>query len=96
MVFGIVQAAENGYNPIDFNVPLFNVNAKQLGSDPAAGIRIIAGPGIAPRTLKPGEVAQVGDVTVFVVGSAGIAKGAVPPPIDGKPYALNVMVWKVP
>ena len=95
--FGIVQTAESSTNPVDLNVPLFNVNAKQRGSDPAEGVRIIAGPGLAPQDLKLGEIRTIGGVTVFVVGSAGIAKGAPAVPIEGrKPYALNVMVWKVP
>jgi len=94
--FGIVQAAESSDNPVDLKVPLFNVNAKQRGSDPAEGVRVIVAPGVAPEDLKPGEIKTIAGVTVFVVGSAGISKGAPAVPIEGKPYALNVLVWKVP
>jgi hypothetical protein len=39
---------------------------------------------------------DVGSYTIFIVGSAGVEKGADPAQVDETPYALNVLVWKVP
>jgi hypothetical protein len=93
---GIAHVMESSDNLMDIVVPLFAVNARQLGSEPNPPVRITVGGGGAPRDLQPGESAGVGDVTVFVIGSAGLAPGADAGQIEGKPYALNVMVWKVP
>lgn len=93
---GIVHVMESGDNPIEIDVPLFNLHAKQLGSDPGSPVQFSGGPGVLPRDLRPGDVMQVGDATVFVIGSAGVSPGDDPGSIEGRPYALNVMVWKVP
>lgn len=92
---GIVNVVQAGVNPVEMIVPLFNITARQLGTEPTSPIRV-SGPNFAPRDMSPGEIAAVGDVTVFIVGSAGVGKGTDVGLIDGTPYALNVMVWKVP
>jgi hypothetical protein len=92
---GIVQVAQAGDSAIDTNVPLFNLNAKQLVSEPGAPVQVTGADAI-PHKLRLGEIAKVGDAIVFIIGSAGVGQGPDVALIDGKPYALNVLVWKVP
>ena len=93
---GIVHVMESSDDPLDIDIPLFNLHAKQLGSAPGSLIQMTGGPGVTPRELKPGAVMPVGDAIVFIVGSAGVTPGTDPGLIEGRPYALNVMVWKLP
>ena len=90
---GIVNVVQAGLNPVTVNVPLFNITAKQ-GTQPTSLIGV-SGPNFSAQDMSPGAIATVGKVTVFIVGSAG-GQGPGVALIEGKPYALNVMVWKVP
>ena len=92
---GIVEVVRAGPKPISVEIPLFNFSAQQLGTEPTSRIQI-SGPNLAARELSPGEMVDVGSYTVFIVGSAGVEKGANVAQIDETPYALNVMVWKAP
>ena len=92
---GIVNVVRAGIKPVEAIVPLFNVTAQQTGTEPTSPVRISA-PGLAPRDLITGQIGDFGGFSVFIVGSAGVGKGADVAQIDGTPYALNVMVWKVP
>ena len=92
---GIVEVVRAGPKPVDAYIPLFNFTASQLGTEPTSPIRI-SGPNLAPQNISPGEMVNLGSFIVLVVGSAGVGKGADVAQIDGTPYALNVMVWKVP
>lgn len=93
---GIVQVAESRSDkPVTIDVPLFNITLQQSGTTPGSPV-LISGLGLTPDKLQSGETRQFGDITVFIVGSAGVGKGADVAQIEGNPYALNVMVWKVP
>ena len=92
---GIVEVVRAGAKPVQADIPLFDFTASQLATEPTSPIRI-SGPNLAPQNVSPGEMVDLKNFTVFIVGSAGVGKGADVAQIDGTPYALNVMVWKVP
>lgn len=92
---GIVEVVRAGAMPVQADIPLFDFTASQVGTEPTSPIRI-SGPNLAPQNITPGEMVNLGNFTVFIAGSAGVGQGADVAQIDGTPYALNVMVWKVP
>ncbi|HVG55980.1 MAG TPA: hypothetical protein VM846_16185 [Vicinamibacterales bacterium] len=92
---GIVEVVRAGPKPVEAKIPLFNFSAMQIGTEPTSPVRV-SGPNLVQREIKPGEMLDVGSYTIFIVGSAGVEKGADPAQVDETPYALNVLVWKVP
>jgi hypothetical protein len=88
---GIVSLIQGEHKPVTASVPLFRLTAKQVGQPPSMGVDV--GVNAYHRTMTAGETAQVGDLTVTVLGSSGHT-GAAAARIEGSPYSINLIAWR--
>ena len=94
---GIAHVMQGGKGPVqNVAIPLFNLNVGQR-DEPGLPVQI-SGPNVPkPIDIPMGRVDSVGGgVTVRVLGSTGVQKGTNVGLIEGSPFTLNVMVWRVP
>jgi hypothetical protein len=95
---GIAHVMQGGKSPVQsVAVPLFGFNVAQR-DEPGFPVQI-SGPNVKlPIDVPVGQVGVVAGsgVMVRVVGSTGIQKGTNVALIEGVPFTLNVMVWRVP
>jgi hypothetical protein len=92
---GIAHVIRGGSGPIQAVIPLFGITATQLGAQPGSPVQII-GPALKPIELTMGQTVPAGDVTVRLLGTTGVGPGTDVGLIEGAPFTINVMVWKVP
>jgi len=97
---GVARITETGPMPIAVSVPLFMMEAKQ--SVPPSGrgggglaqavvdIRV----GGTQQTLTSGQTAQVGGVTVTVLGSRSPTGTRVDRLLEGGAYSLELIAWR--
>lgn len=94
---GIAHVMNGGNGPVqNVSIPLFNLNVEQRDE---AGLPVrISGPNVPkPIDLAVNQIDSVGGgIMVRVLGSAGVQKGTNVGLIEGAPFTLNVMIWRVP
>ena len=93
---GIVHMMQGSTSPIkQIDIPLFNLTAQQV-NQPGFPV-LILGPNLKGEPLGMGQQMDAGGgAVVRVIGSTGSDKAVSPGLIEGAPFTLNVMVWRVP
>lgn len=93
---GIVHVMQGSTSSISqINIPLFNLTAQQV-NQPGFPV-LILGPNLKGEPLRMGEQMDAGGgAVVRVIGSTGPDKATNPGLIEGAPFTMNVMVWRVP
>jgi hypothetical protein len=92
---GIGHIIRGGTSPVQAVIPLFGITATQLAAQPGLPVQVM-GPALKPIDLTMGQTVPAGDVTVRLLGSTGVGPGTDVGLIEGSPFTINVMVWKVP
>jgi hypothetical protein len=87
---GIVQVVQGGIGPVALAVPLFALRAEQVGKPSTVSVAVRVGD--VSRIMEPGETAQVGGLTVRLVGSTAVT-GDRAARIEGSPYTINLIAW---
>jgi len=88
---GILSLIHGGDKPVTASVPLFRLSAKQVGQPPS--MRVDVGVGSSHRTMTAGETAQVGGLTVTLLGSSA-HPGENAGRIEGSAYSINLIGWR--
>jgi hypothetical protein len=92
---GIGHVIRGGTGAVQAVIPLFGITATQLAAQPGFPVQVI-GPALKPIDLTMGQTVPAGDVTVRLLGSTGVAPGTDVGLIEGSPFTINLLVWKVP
>ena len=92
---GIGHIIRGGTSPVQAVIPLFGITATQLAAQPGLPVQVM-GPALKPIDLTMAQTVPAGDVTVRLLGSTGVGPGTDVGLIEGSPFTINVMVWKVP
>jgi hypothetical protein len=95
---GIAHVMQGGKGPVQgVAVPLFGFDVGQR-DEPGFPVQV-SGPNVKlPIDLGVGQVGAVVGIGVMVrvVGSTGVQKGTNVGLVEGAPFTLNVMVWRIP
>jgi hypothetical protein len=93
---GIAHVIRGGSGPIQVVVPLFGVTATQLAAQPGFPVQITGQAFLKPIDLRMGQTVQGAGLAVRLLGTTGVGPGTDVGLIEGSPFTINVMVWKVP
>jgi hypothetical protein len=93
---GIAHVIRSDTSPVATVVPLFSTNIKQPPV-PGAALEFTAPGSLKPVSPGLGAPTLIGsDLAVLVLGNTRPPPKADVGPEDGAPFAINVLVWKVP
>jgi hypothetical protein len=87
---GIARITETGSSALSVTVSLFGLVAKQaMGQSPTSvDVRV----GGARKVMVPGEIAQIGGLTVGLLTSSAIT-GPEAQTLEGSPYSIDLIAW---
>ncbi len=89
---GIARVTESGPSPVTVAVSLFGLVATQVSGPPYTSVDVRVGNGNARKTIVPGEIAQIGGMTVGLMASRAIT-GPEARTLEGSPYSIDLIAW---
>ena len=89
---GIISVIDTNDKPVSVNVPLYFLSAKQVGDVADNMMNVEVKVRDETRTMKPGEVVELGNLTIGLKASTAL-QGAEVYRTEGKPYAIELVAW---
>src|SRR5207302_1007001 len=87
---GVAQAVESGNDPVTLNLPLFRLVARQSEPPSRRVLMTVVDDNQhqSTATMEPGQTAQVGGLTITLLGSIAVA-GPRAGRVEGAPYSVS-------
>ena len=91
---GIVSALDSSDKPVTINIPIYELTASQTGEVSKNAMSVTVSIGGERQVIPAGETAvfEKAGMTVGIIGSSAYL-GDQEPSAEGRPYALNIVVW---
>jgi hypothetical protein len=91
---GLVSILESGPRPVSIDIPMFRLNARQVGQPERGTMGVEVTVAGERRTLTQGQIADFaeGNLTVGVASSSAHV-GADAFRAEGNPYAIQLIAW---
>ena len=89
---GIARITETGPSPVSVSVSSFGLVATQVRARNGAYTNVDVRVGTDRKTIAPGDIAQIGGMTVGLMASRGTS-GREARTIEGSPYSIELIAW---
>ena len=89
---GVVSVTDSDTQPVNVSVRLYNLVARQVGDVADSRMNVEVRVGNAVRVLRPGEIADVGGLTVGIKASNAYSASEMHA-VESNPFALDLIAW---
>lgn len=89
---GVVSVTDSDTQPVNVSVRLFGLVARQVGEAQNSRMNVEVRVGNAVRVLRPGDIADVGGLTVGIKASNAYGPSEMHA-VESNPFALDLIAW---